>query len=312
MAGKPHPFGTKGLREWPGGGSWYRGDGARFNPTKEQMAPKGKLVKWIFDGWLPKTPVISKTDLITTFGSCFATHVSDYLSKRGYNVSSRLKWRQTPFVIAYSAGLNNVAVIRQQFEWALEGRKFGEVLWHDKQVRPVVPDERIRQRTAELFNKTEVFILTLGLSEIWENQQTGEVFWRAIPSSQFRPGVHGFRVLSVKETKTHLEKIISLIREHRGPGARIIFTISPVPLRATFRPVSCMTASCVSKSILRVAVDEVYRGREDPHIYYFPSFEVVQQMWGRAAYLPDNRHIKPRQVRTLMKIFERYYCEGGA
>ena len=66
-------------------------------------------------------------------------------------------------------------------------------------------------------------------------------------------------------------QIRNLIRANR-PGAKIIVTLSPLPLMATFRPVSCLTASSVSKAILRVAIDQLMRDfSDDPDLFYFPS-----------------------------------------
>ena len=39
-----------------------------------------------------------------------------------------------------------------------------------------VYDQDIRDRTRAIFDRTDVFIITLGLSEVWSNKQTGEVF----------------------------------------------------------------------------------------------------------------------------------------
>ena len=46
------------------------------------------------------------------------------------------------------------------------------------------------------------------------------------------------------------------LQEHRAEAA-IVFTLSPIPLHATFRPISCMTANAVSKATLRVELDEL-------------------------------------------------------
>jgi hypothetical protein len=77
---------------------------------------------------------------------------------------------------------------------------------------------------------------------------------------------------------------------------------------ATFRDVSCMTADCVSKSVLRVALDQVMGdGREG--VYYWPSYEVVR--WAGAhlawpAYGLHNR--KPRDVskRIVAEIIDAF------
>jgi hypothetical protein len=87
----------------------------------------------------------------------------------------------------------------------------------------------------------------------------------------------------------------------------VIFTLSPVPLIATFRPVSCISANSVSKAVLRVAVDELMReNRADDRLFYFPSFEIVTGYF-RDPYTRDNRHVRPRVVQTIMEAFARHY-----
>ena len=85
-----------------------------------------------------------------------------------------------------------------------------------------------------------------------------DVLWRAVPSDRYDPERHGFRATTVSENLTNLKKIVKLIRTH-VPKASIVFTLSPVPLAATFRGVSCVTANATSKAVLRVAVDELMR-----------------------------------------------------
>ena len=131
-----------------------------------------------------------------------------------------------------------------------------------------------------MFEATRVFVITLGLAEVWyqrrraeggaeaggkaragaeeeQEEQEEEVLWRAVPSDRFDPRRHGFRVSSVGENLRNLRAIVALIRAH-VPAAVVVFTLSPVPLSATFRGVSCVTANAVSKSILRVAVGYPY------------------------------------------------------
>ena len=100
-----------------------------------------------------------------------------------------------------------------------------------------------------------------------------------------------------------------MIREVK-PAAPIIFTLSPVPLMATFRPVSCLTASSVSKAILRVSIDELMRTfSADERLLYFPSYEIVKDCFAD-PYLDDNRHLKWEVVSFVMETFERHYCRA--
>ena len=138
-----------------------------------------------------------------------------------------------------------------------------------------------------------------------EEEEEEEALWRAVPSDRFDPTRHGFRVSSVQENLQNLRAMVALIRQHvpeavvvftrssltltltlaptltipltltltltlkpnptSAPTPSQVFTLSPVPLSATFRGVSCVTANAVSKSILRVAVGYPY-----PYPYPYP------------------------------------------
>ena len=142
---------------------------------------------------------------------------------------------------------------------------------------------------------------------MWHSKLTGEVFWRAIPAHRFDPERHGFRLSSVAENVDNLAAIRRIIRGHR-PNATIVFTLSPIPLHATFRPISCVTANSVSKATLRVALDELMRAHaDDENLFYFPAYEIVREAFGD-PFLEDNRHIKPEILQAVMTTFERMYC----
>ncbi len=286
-------------------GSWHRGDSVNFIPTKAALAEPGGLEEYILKGWLPETPLITRETAITAFGSCFAMHLSKFLRDKGFDVQGGGLGLQA-HIVRFGEGMVNSFAIRQQIEWGLGVREFPERLWFgpDKQIASLDPD--VREATREIIQKTEVFIITLGLSEIWYDKTSGEAFWRAIPADMFDPDLHGFRLSTVEENRTNLQEIVRLIGEAR-PGAKIVFTLSPVPLLATFRPVSCITASSVSKAVLRVAIDDVVR---DSHkgVYYFPSYEMVRECFPD-PYLADNRHPKDEVVQAAMTTFLRHYCQ---
>ena len=289
-------------------GSWYRGPHTNFIPSKAQLrGPDTDAVdRYILHGWLPDAPFIDKQRRITAFGSCFAQHLTNYLHRAGYNVLGK-HLNLNSHIIHFGEGMVNTFAIRQQLEWALEDKVFSENLWFGEHKEIAAVDPRIKAETKQIIGTTEVFVITLGLSEIWYDKQTGEAFWRAIPSHLFDANRHGFRVSSCEENYANLVRIRGLIRAAR-PGARIIFTLSPVPLMATFRPISCLTASSVSKAILRVAVDQLMRDFSgDRDLFYFPSYEIVKDFFVD-AYDADNRHPRPEVVEFIMKTFERHYC----
>jgi hypothetical protein len=289
---------------------WYRGDEVNFYPTRTNLFEKDAISNYILSGWLPEKPFISKDAGITAFGSCFASHVTDYLVRQGYNVLGKaLESDQKSYVISCGEGMMNSFAVMQQFQWAYGEKEFDESLWFDKGGAEAGYDADIRERTRKIFDATDVFIITLGLSEVWYNKQSGDVFWRAIPRSKFDPKRHGFKVSTVDENRQNLSTIHRFIRQHR-PDATIIFTLSPVPLLATFRPVSCVTANSVSKAILRVAIDEFFRANtEDKRLLYFPSYEIVTEYF-RDASRGDNRHVRLDVVERIMDEFARHYLIG--
>lgn len=285
--------------------TWYRGESTNFHPVKASLSESDAVAKYVGHGWFPSAPFIDKKKRITAFGSCFAAEVSKFLASEGYNVLGR-KFTLDSFVVRCGEGIVNSAALVQQFEWAYNDKAPAAQVWHDKSGAAMEASEAVRSQTREIFDGTEVFIFTLGLSEVWYDKSTGDVFWRAVPSEQFDPRYHGFRILSTDENRENLACVYRLIKKHR-PNAHIIFTLSPVPLAATFRPISCITANSVSKASLRVSIDEVMREfADDPLLHYFPSYEIA------TAYLDDAfgvdmRHPRPETIDFIMQTFKRSY-----
>jgi hypothetical protein len=284
--------------------SWYRGEHTHFIPSKADLLEIEALEKHILFGWAPPRKFIDKSTVITAFGSCFAANISRYLADRNYNVLSR-NLNLRAHIIRFGEGMVNSFAIRQQLEWALEGRAFPAGLWIDEEKQVAAVDPAIQDETRDIILKTDVFVITFGLSEIWYDKCSGEAFWRAIPASLFDPDRHGFRVSSVEENRANIVATIELIQRVR-PQAQIVLTLSPVPLMATFRPISCITASAVSKAILRVAIDEAMNlGKKE--VYYFPSYEMVTAGFVD-PYRDDNRHPRADIIEEVMSVFERNYC----
>jgi hypothetical protein len=110
------------------------------------------------------------------------------------------------------------------------------------------------------------------------------------------------------ENKANIREMVEVIRRHR-PDAAIVFTVSPVPLKATFRPISCIVANSVSKASIRSALDEVLQemAGQAGKIFYFPAYEVVTQGFARPMK-DDLRHPWIHVINVAMTVFERYYC----
>lgn len=125
---------------------------------------------------------------------------------------------------------------------------------------------------------------------------------RHATSSGFRPSRKTQDLLSIYRT----------IREF-CPQARLVVSLSPIPLVPTFRPVSALTANAVSKAVLRASIDETLAViGEDGVLQYWPSYDIDVERFGTGRWWDDRRHILPEVIFNIMRLFEDAYCTGGS
>jgi hypothetical protein len=99
--------------------------------------------------------------------------------------------------------------------------------------------------------------------------------------------------------------------EH-NPACRILVTVSPVHLWATFRKdLDVISASCNSKSTLRAAVDEFAAHHEN--VYYFPAYEmatIYRPMTGQTMFTTgkENFHVNAETVSFIMEQFFNFFA----
>lgn len=287
---------------------WHLGETVNFQPYKDQMTEHAGVETFVLRGLTPEAPFIHENAKITAFGSCFAQHISNHLNKRSFIVLNKQERRS--YVVHFNNEMVHTFSIKQQFDWVLRGAEFSQTLWHSKAGDDINYDENVRRQTRELFDQTDVFIFTLGLSEIWHDTQTEEVFWRTVPEDEFDPERHKFRLTTVEENFANLKSIYETIMEYR-PDAKIILTLSPIPLNATFREIGCVAANSVSKAILRVAIDQMLRTYgSNGNLFYYPAYEIVREVF-RDSFEADNRHVKVPIIHYIMCCFERFFCKSN-
>jgi hypothetical protein len=289
--------------------TWFRGDNCNYNPVVENMRSETSTFEYVLQGWTPKTPLISPSTKVVAFGSCFANNITEWLAKRSFSVLTQKDGnKSSSYVVRFGEGMVNSFVILQQFEWALENKQPAADLWPSYDAKSFGYDEVARKDTYDLFMAAEVFIITLGLSEVWYDELTSGVFWRAVPQDKYDPSRHKFRVTTVDENRANLLAICALIKRHR-PTAKVIFTMSPIPLVATFRPNSCITSNSVSKAILRTSIDETLRLINQPdQFFYWPSYELVLDVFSD-RWKPDRRHVKSEIIDFIMALFMQVWCK---
>jgi hypothetical protein len=154
------------------------------------------------------------------------------------------------------------------------------------------------------FEAADIVILTYGLAEVWESRLDGSVF--SSRPIAFEPSRHGFRLLDYVECIGAIEATCRSIH-HINPRAEIILTVSPVPLRATFRSeVNPVTANVYSKAVLLAAVQTA--SQRIDHTTYFPSYDIVMECLDDPV---DSRgQVTTRAVSMVMDVFERQMVQS--
>ncbi|QYZ67195.1 MAG: hypothetical protein HPY30_15130 [Gammaproteobacteria bacterium (ex Lamellibrachia satsuma)] len=286
-------------------GKWHKDDLCAYPADIDAFNDLSKLIRHhVINGHVPKSPVLTLNDNVITLGSCFASELRYFLNDVG--LASDSFW--------VPSGLNNTFALLDFVSWCVRGeqtsRGFRYERTHEGKLEDWQPAYE-RDQYVDYLRDAGAIVFTIGLAEVWEDARSGKVFWRGIPESVFDENRHVFRVTTVEENKRNIGEIIDLIREVNA-HAPIIITLSPVPLKATFRNSSCVTSDCISKSILRVAIDTLM-SEERPDVYYWPSFEVVKWVGCHMPYsvygTDDDvvRHVSRYVILNILFEFIRSY-----
>lgn len=158
-------------------------------------------------------------------------------------------------------------------------------------------------RVVDMFRKTDVFAFTLGLTEAWVDTRCGTVFPVApgTIAGSFDPERHAFVNFGIADVIEDLNTLVHVLRTI-NPDIRIILTVSPVPLTATRSGQHVIRATTYSKSVLRVAADEICQLYD--FVDYFPSYEVVTApMFKGQFYQPNMRSVTEEGVQSVMSLF---------
>jgi hypothetical protein len=280
--------------------TWYSSDTFRRYPPKSRVRAS---IATMLEGWAPAVPIIHPSTRVMALGSCFAANFVEWLGAHGYN----LPLRDNPYAALLRNAFESVAVVAQQFRWAFGEFDPAKALWFDKNKQLVEPTEERRLALRDVLEQTDVLVVTLGLSEVWYDTHTGEPLWRVLPVAYHDPSRHAFKVQTVAETVRALE-LIDSIRQRYLPKLRILYTVSPLRLRATFRPISAVTANAVSKAIIRAALDEFLRARPDLNstYFYFPSYEIVTDVV-IDPFADDQFHLHEHVLALVLDVFARHY-----
>lgn len=284
---------------------------------------------------------IARGERVATAGSCFAQHISKRLSKTGFNYfvteegadlseAERVKRNFGVFSARYG-NLYTTAQLLQLFQEAFDLRRSPEELalqrpdgrFIDAFRQQVEPDghatvEEVAHARREhltavrrMFLECDVFVFTLGLTEAWRSVTDQSVYPIApgVVGGAFDPQRHAFINFDLVAVEADLETFLVELKRV-NPGVRVLLTVSPVPLIATYENRHVLVSTTYSKSVLRVAAEQAMR-RHD-WIDYFPSYEIITgSSAGGLYYENDYREVNNLGVAHAMRCFLRNYTEGG-
>ena len=305
-----HPY-----KSVPAKGFWKRGVSEGFDPCE---LVEGRL--------------LARGDKVASAGSCFAANIVPYIARAGFEY---VRTEALPSLFGevgadnfsyskFSAAYGNIYTPRQALQ--LLQRALGEFApqedwWQpteDVIVDPFRPGLKFPASSIEEFQvlraqhlgavlkalrQADVFVFTLGLTEAWRSRADGAVF-PACPGTiagVYDPKLHEFHNFSVAEVTADTAAFIDLARRV-NPVLRFILTVSPVPLVATAAGGHVLNATVYSKSVLRVAAEEVVRSL--PSVTYFPAYEIVTGPQApEDSFQADRREPSQSAIDRVMRTF---------
>ncbi len=297
----------------------------KINPSWEQTK-RGKRITIV------SNPFIKPSTKIFTMGSCFAREVRAALAQRGFEMYPKYRAidfdQQTQKIskIPEWDHLNhyNTFTIRQEFELAFshghyraddfilhagpKNRSFlrplrGEI-WQDPyrklvyaQTHEGIVDlsHKIDDCISEGLHKSDVYVITLGLTEVWRNNANG-LYFNQLPHDR-ASNIVRFERSSYEQNYDNMRAVCALLASN-FPEKKLVLTVSPVPLAFTFSDLDVVVANMESKSILRAVAAAI--SREFPNVIYWPSYEIAL---ASDIYEEDGRNVTRQGVKMIIDEF---------
>ena len=293
---------------------------------------------------LVSTPFkIARHDRVATAGSCFAQEIAHRLQSSGYTYylaerppgdMSAAEAERRNYAM-YSCRYGNLYTTAQFLQ--LIDRAYGRFKPQlDYWTRPedgrfvdpfrprIEPDgyatidemradrEQHLASVRDMLETMDVFIFTFGHTETWRHKPDGAILQLApgVAGGEWDENVYEFYNMTVSEVVRDFLAAVDRIREV-NPRVRIILSVSPVGIIATYEDRHVIVSNMAVKSILRAAADEVVRAR--PNIAYLPSYDLVNVSPNAARfYRDDTRRINPHGIDRTMKMFFDHFTDQSS
>lgn len=239
----------------------------RYPETQDFLGDLPKLIRDHIAVNLNSAPkFVSRTTKFFTMGSCFARNLAKSLRDNNY----------TAHHLEISEYINTTFANRVFVDW-LRGAEIDDSV--RERIVELLPEGWSKEASLEVIKSSDVFILTLGVAAAFFDRTTG-AFVLPRPSalnSRALAERYQFRTATVQENVDNVLYLIDFVRS-LAPKVKIVVTVSPVPILASFEYESAVQADCLSKSTMRLVAHEIVNKSNLADIWYWPSFEVFR--WG--------------------------------
>jgi hypothetical protein len=286
---------------------------------------------------------ISRADKVATGGSCFAQEIAHRLQLSGFHyylaeqppAGLSAKEAERRNYSMYSCRYGNIYTTAQLLQ--LLDRAYGRFtpeldVWTRPEdgrfvdpFRPrIEPDgyataeemrtdrERHFAAVRHMVETMDVFVFTFGHTETWRHKKDGAILQLApgVAGGVWDPDVFEFYNMTVSEVIRDFLTSVDRIRAV-NPRVRIVLSVSPVGIIATYENRHVIESNSAVKAILRAAADEVVRSR--PDIAYFPSYDLATVSPNVSRfYRDDTRRITSFGIDQTMRIFFDHLTEKSA
>lgn len=263
-------------------------------------------------------------------GSCFARNIEEHLIYRGVDVlSKRVVSPKAEWGARANGFLNKFTTqsMLQELRWLDHPpMDWADTLtetangWRDLQLAPELGEtsleralERRKYLAEDYFQRirhADVVLMTLGLNEVWRDTKL-DLHLNAAPplwNARKEPGRYRLEITDVESNTAALDEIYARLKAINH-NIKIIVTVSPVPMRATFSGRDVGLANTLSKSTLRASAEHFVQTNNDTD--YFPSYEIVSLSKREFAFGPDYMHVSNQIVGQAMSMFMKIYCPSA-
>ena len=161
------------------------------------------------------------------------------------------------------------------------------------------------KKVRKLFKRLDLFIFTLGLTEMWIHAESGTVYPTApgTLAGEFKDDECSFENAQFQNILSDFHEFQKTLLELRGKKTfKILLTVSPVPLTASTSGQHVLLSTNYSKATLRSVAGQL--SMDEEHIDYFPSYEIVTNPRLHSTSFAENlRSVRNETVDTVMKHF---------